>query len=174
MPEVSSLAIRSTYRRRDSCVNQCCDLTNVRHSTTTSDAQDAAPKEERRLTHLASLLLPLRRVTVPDKKGRQPLASHLVAHEIKWKAKDAEHTARLHQQAPELLRIARALQVIGHDLSTGHAVSRSILRPAVLHRMDHGEHSWLAQLTLCVTACTEDNRTGQVASAAPVVPVTSY
>ena len=79
--------------------------------------QDAASKEERRLTHLASLLLPLRRCTVPDKKGRQPLASHLVAHEIKWKAKDAEHTARLHQQAPELLRIARALQVMDHASS---------------------------------------------------------
>ena len=73
--------------------------------------QDAATKEEKRLTHLASLLLPLRRCTAPDKKGWQPLAAHLVTHEIKWKAKDAEHTARLHQQAPELLRIARALQV---------------------------------------------------------------
>ena len=74
--------------------------------------QEAGTKEERRLTHLAALLLPLRRCSVPDKKGRQPLAAHIVAHEVKWKAKDAEHVARLHQQTPELLRIARALQVI--------------------------------------------------------------
>jgi len=84
---------------------------SFRPSPGVGGTQETAAKEERRLTHLACLLLPLRLCTVPDKKGRQPLAAHLVAHEIKWKAKDAEHTARLHQQAPELLRIARALQV---------------------------------------------------------------
>ena len=73
--------------------------------------QESASKEERRLAFLASLLLPLRRCTLPAKKGPQPLVDHIVAREIKWRAKDGEHVVRLHQQAPELLRIARALQV---------------------------------------------------------------
>ena len=34
-----------------------------------------------------------------------------MAREIKWRAKDGDHVVKLHMQAPELLHLARALQV---------------------------------------------------------------
>jgi len=132
-------------------------VNSVRPSPGFHITQDTATKEERRLTHLASLLLPLRRCTVPDKKGRQPLAAHLVAHEIKWKAKDAEHTARLHQQAPELLRIARALQVTG-QASVALSSKASNLDPEILICLllpvaKHRVHLCQLELLQCHSVC---------------------
>lgn len=41
----------------------------------------------------------------------------IVREGIKWRTKDGEHVAGLHSAAPELLRIALALQVVPYPLN---------------------------------------------------------
>jgi hypothetical protein len=76
---------------------------------------------ETRLCLLAALLLPLREVTVPAKKKRVGLASHIVREELKLRTKDAELTAALHVASQQLLTVAAALGLGGLRLSVGAA-----------------------------------------------------
>ena len=71
-------------------------------------------KEERRLLLLAALLLPLRGAVTTTAPGGasgkggnkpQPAASAVVRNALKWRAKDAEGVALLHEAAPELAAI---------------------------------------------------------------------
>jgi hypothetical protein len=62
---------------------------------------------------LAALLLPLRQLSCPAGKKRQPLSSYIIRESIKWRNKDLETTALLHEVAPELLQLHRLLQDAG-------------------------------------------------------------
>jgi hypothetical protein len=78
-------------------------------------AGDALPllsKEERRLLLLAATLLPLRGAqTTEGASGRgsssrpHPAAAAVVRSSLKWRAKDADGVAQLHEAAPELAAI---------------------------------------------------------------------
>lgn len=62
---------------------------------------------------MAALLLPLRQLTCPAGKKQQPLSSHIIREGIKWRNKDVDTTAALHEAAPELLQLYRQLKEAG-------------------------------------------------------------
>jgi hypothetical protein len=62
---------------------------------------------------MAALLLPLRKLTCPAGKKQQPLSGHIIREGIKWRNKDVETTAVLHEAAPELLQLYRQLRDAG-------------------------------------------------------------
>lgn len=73
--------------------------------------QEPWEAEEKRLTLLAALLLPLSACTVKTAKGKDaPLTAHIILESIKWKRRDAEDVAALHAAAPGLLQVHHALQ----------------------------------------------------------------
>ncbi|GFR42511.1 hypothetical protein Agub_g3403 [Astrephomene gubernaculifera] len=60
-------------------------------------------KDERRFLLLAALLLPLRGLQAPAAKGKsQPATAALIRDSLKWRVKDIEMTAVLHDTAAEL------------------------------------------------------------------------
>ena len=70
--------------------------------------------EARRLTLLAALTLPLRACRddlPPSAKQRLSAPAHIILNALKWKRKDAECMAILHEAAPALLQCCRQLQV---------------------------------------------------------------
>ena len=70
--------------------------------------------EARRLTLLAALTLPLRACrddTSPSAKQRLSAPAHIVLNALKWKRKDAECVAVLHDTAPKLLHCALIIEV---------------------------------------------------------------
>lgn len=71
-------------------------------------------QEERCLTLLAALLLPLRSVSMPLGKGSKasPLASWIIRESIKWTNRDADGVAALHAGIQTLLEVDRQLQVL--------------------------------------------------------------
>ena len=69
-------------------------------------------KEERRLTLMAAMLLPLRAAKAPLKGSKtQPLTSHLLLHGIKWRTSDADCVEVAHREAGTLLDAFHQLQV---------------------------------------------------------------
>ena len=72
-------------------------------------------EEERRLTLLAALTLPLRACrddSNPKPKQRLSAPSHIILNALKWKRKDEECVTALHAAAPQLLQCYHQLQVI--------------------------------------------------------------
>ena len=70
--------------------------------------------EARRLTLLAALTLPLRACrddTLPTAKQRLSAPAHIILNALKWKRRDAECVAVLHEAAPKLLQCCQQLQV---------------------------------------------------------------
>lgn len=70
--------------------------------------------EERRLTLLAALTLPLRACrddSNPKPKQRLSAPSHIILNALKWKRKDEECVTALHAVAPQLLQCYHQLQV---------------------------------------------------------------
>lgn len=70
--------------------------------------------EERRLTLLAALTLPLRACrdeSNPKPKQRLSAPSHIILNAIKWKRKDEECVTALHAAGPQLLQCYHQLQV---------------------------------------------------------------
>ena len=70
--------------------------------------------EARRLTLLAALMLPLRACrddTPPSAKQRLSAPAHIILNALKWKRRDAECVAALHDAAPRLLQCCQQLQV---------------------------------------------------------------
>jgi hypothetical protein len=67
--------------------------------------------EERRLLLLAGCLFPLRRAVIPNpaKSGRGgapvPVSAYIIRESIKWRVKEIDGTAALHELAPELAAI---------------------------------------------------------------------
>ncbi|GIL45308.1 hypothetical protein Vafri_2575 [Volvox africanus] len=60
-------------------------------------------KDERRFLLLAALLLPLRSLQIPAAKGKlTPATAALIRDSLKWRVKDIEMTAALHDAAAEL------------------------------------------------------------------------
>ncbi|GLI66087.1 hypothetical protein VaNZ11_009809 [Volvox africanus] len=60
-------------------------------------------KDERRFLLLAALLLPLRGLQIPAAKGKlTPATAALIRDSLKWRVKDIEMTAALHDAAAEL------------------------------------------------------------------------
>ena len=73
--------------------------------------------EARRLTLLAALTLPLRACrddTPPTAKQRLSAPAHIILKALKWRRKDAECVAVLHEAAPKLLQCCQQLQVWAH------------------------------------------------------------
>ena len=60
----------------------------------------------------AALLLPLRGVTVKERKAREPAPAWLVRDGLKWNNRDAEGVAALHACAPQLAEVHQQLQVL--------------------------------------------------------------
>ena len=60
----------------------------------------------------AALLLPLRGITVAERKAREPAPAWLVRDGIKWNNRDAEGVAALHACAPQLAQVHQQLQVL--------------------------------------------------------------
>ncbi len=70
--------------------------------------------EARRLTLLAALTLPLRacRDDAPSSaKQRLSAPAHIILNALKWKRRDAECVAVLHEAVPKLLQCCQQLQV---------------------------------------------------------------
>ncbi|GIL78763.1 hypothetical protein Vretifemale_8171 [Volvox reticuliferus] len=67
-------------------------------------------KDERRFLLLAALLLPLRGLQIPAAKGKlTPATAALIRDALKWRVKDIEMTAALHDAAAELAMAHTAL-----------------------------------------------------------------
>lgn len=62
-------------------------------------------KDDRRLFLLAALLLPLRRCTHTVKGKQVPVSSAIIRDSLKWRVKDIEGVAALHDVLPELARL---------------------------------------------------------------------
>ena len=62
------------------------------------------------MASITALLLPLRDVTVPLKKGRtEPLSSHIINNSLKWKKSDSASTATVHAELPALAELHAAV-----------------------------------------------------------------
>jgi hypothetical protein len=60
-------------------------------------------KDDRRFLLLAALMLPLRGLAVPAAKGKSvPATAAIIRDSLKWRVKDIEMTAALHETAAEL------------------------------------------------------------------------
>ena len=82
-------------------------------------------EEDRRLTLLTALTLPLRDCrddTPTSPKQRQSAPAHIILTALKWKRKDAESVALLHAAAPQLLQCCHEMQASSRCLYTGHSV----------------------------------------------------
>ncbi len=69
--------------------------------------------EDRRLTLLAALTLPLRACkddTPASPKQRQSAPTRIILTALKWKRRDAESVALLHAVAPQLLQCYHEMQ----------------------------------------------------------------
>ena len=75
--------------------------------------------EERRLLLLAGCLMPLRRATIPTAGGGKagggrggapaPVSAYIIREALKWRVKEVEGTAALHEAAPQLAAIRARL-----------------------------------------------------------------
>lgn len=67
--------------------------------------------EDRRALLLAALLLPLRQLQAAGAKGKPgPASAAIIRDSLKWRNKDVDSTAALHEAAPELLKLYELLQ----------------------------------------------------------------
>ena len=66
----------------------------------------------------AALLLPLRGITVKERKSREPAPAWLVRDGIKWNNRDADGVAALHACAPQLAQVHQQLQVCDNFVSS--------------------------------------------------------
>ena len=66
---------------------------------------------EKQAAYLAALLLPLRDITVPLKKGKtEPAASHVIGKSLKWPNAVVNAVTLMHTELPSLAHIADRVQ----------------------------------------------------------------
>ena len=95
-------------------------------------------REERRLTLLAALALPLRACrddSNPKPKQRLSAPSHIILNALKWKRKDEEYVTALHAMAPQLLQSYHQLQVSGSPAICSRSTPKPSLSASALHSM---------------------------------------
>jgi hypothetical protein len=67
--------------------------------------------EQKRVGCLAGLLLPLRNLEVPLKKGRtEPLAAHIAFSSLKWSKEDTNGVVAVHKALPTLTHLYSEVQ----------------------------------------------------------------
>ncbi|KAI8462676.1 MAG: hypothetical protein J3K34DRAFT_527577 [Monoraphidium minutum] len=89
-----------------------------------SGMEDELSVEERRLLLLAGCLFPLRAAVIPNpakggRGGPVPVSAYVIRESIKWRVREVEGTAALHEAAPELDRIRQRLAAGGGGGSGG-------------------------------------------------------
>lgn len=89
-------------------------------------------KDERRFVLLAALLMPLRGLQLPAVKGKQVTATAAVIRDsLKWRVKDIEMTAALHDAAVELVAAHAVLRCSSVDGSANAASGGSGVNSSV-------------------------------------------
>lgn len=68
-------------------------------------------KEARRIFLLAALLLPLRRCSYSVTSKKVLVTSYIIRDSIKWRVKDIDGVATLHEVLPELARLYHRIKV---------------------------------------------------------------
>ncbi|KAK3278686.1 hypothetical protein CYMTET_13393 [Cymbomonas tetramitiformis] len=103
--------------------------------------------EEYRILLLASLLLPLRKCTIPVKKKQVPLASHIVREALKMRTKDAEGVAALHAAADKLAALAGDLHLAA-ACSSSSMSSTSVDLTTTLPHAGNGEKGFPTEICI--------------------------
>lgn len=108
--------------------NSCMEV--LRHGHRLMLARNILDSDDsKRVACITALLLPLRCVQVPLKKGKtQPLTKHIIRESLKWRAKDADQASQLHEGMVTMRSIYQNIQGLGDaDLASAPSELRARL-----------------------------------------------